>query len=243
MKTKLEVEHTTFFMPKDKQGYFHRYGVADFSQLQEEALQPVLASVQFAEKLVNILQIQRKTGLSVEESEVYWGKWSRNLPWEGGFPPADCGGSVIGIADLHDYLGEDFLQHLPQTHLFQRDEALNQLGVALFEIYLEKAEVSMDMEDKGHLYLKYVVYAISDLCRCWDETSLQYVAPLYRTSSLEKESFGELSQFYFTNFCFHEKIADVYSPETKEMSQGFYNLEGNFQMRPVEFEQWSLKNV
>lgn len=206
-------------------------------------MQRVVASVQFVEKLVNILQIQRKTSLSWEESHEYWNKWRGNLPWEGVVPPSDCGRSVISLEDLHDYLGADFLPNLPQTHLFQRDKALNHLGEALFEIYLEKEEISVDMADIGHLYLKYVVYAVSDLCRCWDETSLQYVSPLYRTASLEEESFGELSQFYFANFCYPVEIADVYSPETKEMSQGFYNLEGNFQMNPSDFQPWSLKNV
>lgn len=238
MNTKLKVEQAVFSMPKDKQGYFHRYGVKDLEQYKEEDMEKVLSTIYFVEKLVNVLQIQRKTGFSWGEAEDYWQKWRKSLPWEGSISAPDCSSSVLLLEDLNENYGDDFLKNLPEAQLFQRDKQLQQLGWTLFDYYQDIQEVSIDLDDIGHLFLKYVVYAIKELLRCWDTSALEYVAPLYRTSSFEEESFGQLSQFYFSNFCYPEEILSVYSTEKKEIVRGFYDLEGNFQMREDGFQSW-----
>lgn len=233
----LKIEKSVFMMPKDTQGYFHRYGWKEDNQSQDKKLERVVSSIHFVEKLVNILQLQRKTNLNFADAAHYWEEWRQNLPWEDTVSPTDCAHSLINLEDLNDSFTADFLVNLPQAQLFERDKALNELGTELFDIFLEKDGTSVDMEDYGHLYLKYVVYAIRDLSLCWDTASLQYVAPLYRTSIFEKESFSELSQFSFPNFCYLEEVVTIFSKEKNQVIQGIHGLDGEFHTNSNDFLQ------
>lgn len=219
-------------LPQDKQGFYHRRGIKSLKQLQlsneDEKIQRVLATLCFVEKLLNTIHIMRKTTMTWEEAEGYWEKWRKTMPWEGNSFAIDETKSLLSLSDLK----KNFLHKLPKLHLFERDQAFQVLGEQLTFIFNVREEVYFQEDDIGHLFTHYVVYGIGDLLSVWDKTSLQYVAPFYPTQVVEEESFGVLSQVFYTNFFFPHQVEEVFQEGEKGKIRGYYDLEGNFHEEP-----------
>ncbi len=220
---KLILPETMYMMPTDKQGFFHRYGKKDFALPEEDTGKSVLATMVFVEKLLNTLQLVRKTGLSWAEAQDYWEKWTVALPWKGTLLETQATDSILSLQDI----SQDLLHKLPQAQLFSRDALLNELGISLTETYHSKVDVPFDPEDINHMYLHYVVFAIKELLTAWDNRAISYIAPLYGSADFEEASFGEERQVQYPNFCYAQDTREAYT--STSLFTGYYDLDGNFQ--------------
>lgn len=214
-------------LPTDDQGYFHRFGgrdiwdEADSTIDDEESKQCVLATMVFVGTLINALQICRKTQITLEEAIKSAEKWKTILPWtEQPIEYGDC----VSLFTLSDF-NLEWLNELPTLQLFQREDGLETLAITLIGLY-EQQENTGDWSEALYItYCNYVAYGVKQLAESWDRTTQPYLAPLYHTGEVEKQSFEQWSHVFFHDYTYENQLArpfQLYDLETKETIEGYY---------------------
>lgn len=217
-------KQSLYGLPTDTQGYFHRFtGRAMLEEAEsatdsEEARQCLLATLAFIGRLVNGLQICRKTQIPLEEAMEFAQEWEMTLPWTETPLQYDGAVSLWSLSDFH----LQWLKELPNQQLYQRDEGLMTLAMTLVDLFGGRIDVRTWSLSLFATYCNYIAYAVNQLADHWDTTALPYLAPLYHTGEVEKQSLGQMSNVFFHGFSYKDHLARpfaLYHSETGDITQ------------------------